>query len=401
VESRIKIHKARGAYESARTSLPCQHRREFCYLLYQCGRVQVTQPTVVPEQYGLKTLSLLSISHFLHRHLLWFLIAAYVIAVILPVPGLWIRDVSFGEISIFQQRTSASLLMVMLAMLMFNAGLGLKSSDLADLMQKKYLLLAGLAANLIIPIIYIYGMTIAMRLWYEPFEVQYILVGLALVAAMPIAGSSTTWVQNSNGNLALSLGLVFFSIILSPIVTPVTFNIFSEMASEEYEKVLQGLAAYGSGSFLGVWVVLPSLLGIATRLMISKDWQTRGVPYLKLINAIVLLLLNYSNASVSLPQAMAERDFDFLAITLLITTGLCLTLFAAGHGLGRFFKLNRAEELSLMFGLGMNNNGTGLVLASLVLSSYPNIMVPIIFYNLVQHVVAGAVYEVMSRKEGA
>ena len=51
--------------------------------------------------------------------------------------------------------------MIMLAMLMFNAGLGLKISDLKDLMQKKYLLLAGLAANLVIPIIYIYGMTIA------------------------------------------------------------------------------------------------------------------------------------------------------------------------------------------------------------------------------------------------
>ncbi|SET67120.1 bile acid:Na+ symporter, BASS family [Nitrosospira multiformis] len=344
-------------------------------------------------------LFLLSISHFFHRHLLWFLIAAYVIAVILPVPGLWIRDVSFGEINIFQHRTSASLLMIMLAILMFNAGLGLRCSHVKDLMQKKYLLLAGLAANLIIPIIYIYGMTIAMRRWYEPFEVQYILVGLALVAAMPIAGSSTTWAQNSNGNLALSLGLVFFSIILSPIVTPVAFDIFSEMASEEYEKVLRGLAAYGSGGFLGIWVVLPSLLGIATRLMISKDWQTRGVPYLKLINAAVLLLLNYSNASVSLPQAMAEHDFDFLAITLVITAGLCLTLFAAGHGLGRLFKLNRAEDISLMFGLGMNNNGTGLVLASLALSSYPNIMVPIIFYNLVQHIVAGAVHEAMSRKE--
>ena len=155
-------------------------------------------------------LFLLSISHFFHRHLLWFLIAAYVIAVILPVPGLWIRDVSFGEINIFQHRTGASLLMIMLSILMFNASLGLKCSDVKDLMQKKYLLLAGLAATLIIPIIYIYGMTIAMRLWYEPFEVQYILVGLALVAAMPIAGSSTTWAQNSNGNLALSLGLVFF-----------------------------------------------------------------------------------------------------------------------------------------------------------------------------------------------
>ena len=66
-------------------------------------------------------------------------------------------------------------------------------------------MLAGLAANLVIPMIYIFGVTLVMRLWYEPDEAQHILVGLALVAAMPIAGASTAWAQNSNGNLALSL----------------------------------------------------------------------------------------------------------------------------------------------------------------------------------------------------
>jgi BASS family bile acid:Na+ symporter len=176
------------------------------------------------------------------------------------------------------------------------------------------------------------------------------------------------------------------------------FYVFGEMASEEYEKVLHGLAAYGSSSFLGLWVVLPSLLGIAVRLMMSEAWQAGVMPSLKLVNSIVLLLLNYSNASVSLPQAMADRDYDFLAITLAITGGLCLTLFAAGHGLSRLFKLDQAERVSLMFGLGMSNNGTGLVLASLALSSYPNIMVPIIFYNLVQHIVAGTLQEMMARK---
>ena len=45
-----------------------------------------------------------------------------------------------------------------------------------------------------------------------------------------------------------------------------------------------------------------------------------------------------------------------------------------------------------MYGLGMNNNGTGLVLASLSLAAYPRVMLPIIFYNLVQHVVAGIVH---------
>ncbi len=343
-------------------------------------------------------MNLLSISQFLQRHLLWFLIAAYVIAVVFPIPGLWIRNVSFGEIAIYQQKTKISLLMIMLAILMFNAGLGLKISHIKKFFEKKYLLLAGLVANITIPIIYIFGVTVLMRLWSEPIEAQHILVGLALVAAMPIAGGSTAWAQNANGNLALSLGLVLFSTILSPIITPVAFNIFGEMASEEFEKVLQGLAVYGSGAFLGLWVVLPSLLGIAVRLIVAEDWVVGGIPYLKFINSIVLLLLNYSNAAVSLPQAIADQDYDFLAVTLVISAGLCLTLFAAGYGMSRLLKLDRTERVSLMFGLGMNNNGTGLVLASLALSSYPNIMVPIIFYNLVQHIAAGTVNEVMNRK---
>jgi bile acid:Na+ symporter, BASS family len=145
--------------------------------------------------------------------------------------------------------------------------------------------------------------------------------------------------------------------------------------------------------------VRPSLLGIAVRLIISKDWQTDKMHYLKFINSIVLLLLNYSNASVSLPQAIADHDYDFLACTLAISAGLCLTLFAAGYVMSRLFRLERDDRTSLMFGLGMNNNGTGLVLASLALSSYPNIMVPIIFYNLIQHIVAGIVNEAMNKRE--
>jgi BASS family bile acid:Na+ symporter len=337
--------------------------------------------------------TLLALSHFVPRHLLVFLIGIYALAVIYPTLGLWIRNTSFGEMTIFQDKTHVSLLLIMLSLLMFNAGLGVKTSHLRTVMQKKLVLFAGLTANLVIPMAYIFVMTLVMRLWYEPVEAQHILVGLALVAAMPIAGASTAWVQNSNGNLALSLGLVLFSTVLSPIVTPVALQVFGEMAADEYEVVLQGLAAYGSVSFLTLWVVLPSLLGLFVRLMVREAWVTAVMPSIKLINAIDLLLLNYSNASVSLPQALADRDIDFLVATLVIAAGLCLTAFASGYGLSRVFKLDQAETVSLMYGLGMNNNGTGLVLASLALSAYPRVMVPIIFYNLAQHIVAGSVHE--------
>jgi BASS family bile acid:Na+ symporter len=81
-------------------------------------------------------LNFLSISQFLHRHLLWFLITAYVIAVVVPAFGLQIRNVSFGEITIYQQKTNVSLLMIMLAILMFNAGLGLNFSHIKKYFEK-------------------------------------------------------------------------------------------------------------------------------------------------------------------------------------------------------------------------------------------------------------------------
>jgi BASS family bile acid:Na+ symporter len=48
-----------------------------------------------------------------------------------------------------------------------------------------------------------------------------------------------------------------------------------------------------------------------------------------------------------------------------------------------------------MFGLGMNNNGAGLVLAAMALGNHPEVMLPIIFYNLVQHLMAASVDHIM------
>ena len=89
---------------------------------------------------------------------------------------------------------------------------------------------------------------------------------------------------------------------------------------------------------------------------------------LKLVNLAVLLMLNYSNASVSLPQAVQNPDADFLAVTLTITLALCLVAFASGWLVARTLKVDPSEKAALVFGLGMNNNGTGLVLATMALA---------------------------------
>jgi BASS family bile acid:Na+ symporter len=79
-----------------------------------------------------------------------------------------------------------------------------------------------------------------------------------------------------------------------------------------------------------------------------------------------------------------------VTISLLMTVRSVL-MFAVGWAIARGFREGHNRCVALLFGLGMNNNGTGLVMASLALADHPRVLLPIIFYNLVQHLVAGVV----------
>jgi BASS family bile acid:Na+ symporter len=342
-----------------------------------------------------------SLSHVVHENFLWFVLGSYVVAAAWPTLGVMIRDVSFGTIILFKETVKISLPVVMLAFLLLNAGLGVQTSELKNLGRRPLVLAAGLAGNLFVPIAYIGVVSQTMQLWHNSDEVQNILVGLALVASMPIAGSSTAWSQNANGNLALSLGLVVLSTLLSPLTTPVVLHAVGLLTTGDYSEDLHELASSGTGGFLAVGVILPVLLGMAGHAAVGEARIASSKPALKLVNSINLLLLTYSNASLSLPQVVAEPDWDFLAVILAAVACLCVLAFVSGWLIAWLVRADVRQRISLMFGLGMNNNGTGLVLASMALADHPLVLLPIIFYNLVQHLVAGGVDFILSRKGAA
>ena len=338
-----------------------------------------------------------AVQHVIHRYFIWIIVSSYVIAATFPAFGLLIRGAEFGSVEIVQTHINFSLPSMMLAFLLFNAGLGIRTSELTTLMRNPSALLAGAAGNLLAPLAFVAGVSITMRLWHDPDEVQQILTGLALVAAMPIAGASTAWAQNANGNLALSLGLILLTTLCSPALTPIVLHAVGFMTTGDYSEDLHELAENGAGAFLGIWVILPSLCGMFAHRILGERRAALISPYLKLGNFGVLALLNYSNASLSLPGIVSQPDFDFVVIMLIIVTALCLVMFGVGYFLARGFNSGRAGTASLMFGLGMNNNGAGLVLASLTLSDHPGVMAPIILYNLVQHFVASLADKMLSR----
>ena len=184
----------------------------------------------------------------------------------------------------------------------------------------------------------------ALRAWHNPDEAAIVLVGLALVSSMPIAGSSTGWSQAAGGDMALSLGLVLGSTLLSPLTTPASLHALGMLAPGCYGEQLHLLAGRGTGAFLVAWVLLPSVLGIAARAALGEARVAIVERRLKIVAPLTLLVLCYANASSCLPQAFGQPDWDFLGIIIVFVTGLCMLTFAAGHVIGRMVGADRGQQ---------------------------------------------------------
>lgn len=341
-----------------------------------------------------------ALAEFLHRHLLKGILLGYALAAVSPAPGLWLRHAEVLGIGQGAGRWSMTAPKALLALLLLSAGLRVRIGQVGQVARRPGVLAAGLAANVLAPLLFLAAIVPVLRTWHDPSEAAAVLAGLALVSVMPIAGSSTAWARAADGDMALSLGLVLGSTLLSPFTTPAALQALGAIAPGDLGETPRRLAVQDAGSFLAAWVLLPSLAGIAIRSVIGEvragaiDRRTR------LAAPIAILALCYMNASSCLPQTLRDPDWDFLAMILAFVTGLCLATFTAGHVLASVLGVDRGRRASLMFGLGMNNNGSGLVLAAIAIGPAPLAMLPVLVYNLAQHVAAGVV-EGLLRKDRA
>lgn len=329
---------------------------------------------------------------FIHRHFIAVLLLTDLLAGLIPRPGLILREIVFGNLYwVDGSRVTVSLSFVMLTILLFNSGLGIQLSELKKIARFPVRLVAGLIANTAVPLLVVLGLHGLIGLWPNNTEIQWLLVGLAIVIAMPISSTSPAWAQNANGNVSLSLGLVLVTTLLSPFTTPLVLHAFGFLTSGKYASDLHALATQGANGFMFYTVVLPSTLGICAHFLIGEGRLAMVKPFLKLINFTLILALIYSNAATALPKFFAQPDCYFVVFSCTTTVTLCAAAFGGGWLISRWLKTDKADQAALMFSLGMNNNGTGLVFAATALAQYPAVLLPIIFYTLIQHVMAGII----------
>ncbi len=327
----------------------------------------------------------------LHRYFIWLLLASLSAAALAPQIGLHLQRTRLFEIEVGPARVTATTTTLLLSTLLFNAGLVTNLDEVRRIVGRPIMMIGGALGNFLVPLLFVAVFSLLSSIWHDADEWQQILTGLAFIAAMPVAGASTAWTQSANGNVSLSVGLVLVTTLISPLVTPFVIHGAAAVTTGDYGEDLRELAAAGSMSFLGAWILAPSLLGALAGRLPSADRVARAKPYLKLANSVIILALNYANASLSLPDAVARPDVDFLGAMIAVAFSLCVVSFATGHLFARLVSANREEMAALMYALGLSNSSAGLALASTAMPDHMGVMLTVIIYNLVQYFVAALV----------
>jgi BASS family bile acid:Na+ symporter len=278
----------------------------------------------------------------------------------------------------------------MLSFLVFGAGLAVQGAHLRAVFRQPTTLAIGLTASIVVPVLVLVAASPILAFWDDPSEARDLIVGLAVVAAMPVAGSSAGWSRAADGDCALSLGLVLLSTFLSPITTPLVLHAAGALAPLDAGGDLTQLAGSGgTGTFVTLWVVVPVLLGLLLRWCVGGPRADTASPVLKLTASVVLLVLCYANASTCLPGVLVDPDWDFLVLVVFAAAAMSGAGFVAGFGVARVVNADPTRRASLVFGVGMANNGAGLALAAGALMGSPMALLPVVAVNLVQHLAAG------------
>jgi BASS family bile acid:Na+ symporter len=291
--------------------------------------------------------------------------------------------------------------LLLLALMLFSAALLADLSQIRSVLQAPLLLCLATLAVWLGPALLVLIASHAVPLLVADQAATGVLVGLALVATMPVANSSTGWTQHAAGNLALSLALVVLSIALCPFVTPQLLGALGMSLSASERAYCEALVNRFSGELFIIWVIVPTLAGFACRRLLSPRRVAHVAPWFILSSAGALLLLNYINAAIALPQ-VRDSSVAVLFVAAAFATALSAVGLLAGWLIARLLRLSPEVRTALLFSLSMKHTGLALVLAASVLANQPVAILMIVLAALAQHLCAAIVqwFQQRSRQGG-
>ncbi|MGW7102772.1 sodium-dependent transporter [Streptomyces sp. NPDC054838] len=327
---------------------------------------------------------------FLRRRLGWASCAAYAAAAVLPAPGLWLRhghSTALGG----QLCVGFNVTEILLAAVLFAAGLLARPRALVRMLRRPRVLLAGLGLHLAAPLLIIPLIAVALRCSPDSDDGSGMVAAMVLTLAMPVAAGATVWTSGGRGDEPAILGLVLASALVSPLTVPVTIGALAPLLSAEYARLLAAAGGGTGGGFALTGVLLPCAAGIGCRLLLSARAERTVLPAAALTAVLAALLLTYVNASGALGQFLSRPRPLLLLAAVGTAAAVCVLSFGWGRWCARALRLGTPAGMSVTLACGMSNSSAGAVLITTAMPDRPQILLPVLAFGLLQKLAANRI----------
>ena len=319
---------------------------------------------------------------FIHRWFLLLLLLVYALAFTVPTPGIELRE-AYWEL---ESGMGLSLSQVLLATLLLLAGLGIDWQRLKVAFAKPVTLLGIVLLKCLIPLA---ALAICSVSLFPYSDSSPLAAGFAILLCMPAAASSPSWTQTAEGNVALSLAVLVGSTCAALILVLVCLPwvLVTAGISDTDPEPLQMLSIR---FYSALWVILPPLAGAWIRRQLGTHRFVKLRPFVRLLASLLLLLLVYAFAAMALRQVSESGDWQQVWVSLCTACAVALLSFGLGFGSGRLLKASRQDQIAVIYGTAMFNNGLAFLLLEPLVPASSAVFLPLLAFSLVQHLLAGA-----------
>jgi BASS family bile acid:Na+ symporter len=276
----------------------------------------------------------------------------------------------------FPQILSQVVLPLSLALMMFSLGLSLTVNDFRRIVISPRPALVGISMQLLLlPVIA--GLLIALVQLFMPLSHE-LIVGLLILAACPGGATSNIISHLSGGDGALSISMTAVVSFLVPFILP--FSLALQL-SWWGENIRVELSLIKTVLQLLLITVIPVLLAMTIRWY----WPSRVImlePFVRKLSGLIFILLVLSLMYGQWPQLqMIGMSVAVLCLALCVLSMLSAYLLARWQG------FDRKVIKTLSIEVGIQNAGTGMFIAAVVLNQPELALVPLM-YGLVMNIPA-------------
>ena len=242
-------------------------------------------------------------------------------------------------------------LSLILALMMFSVGLGLRVDDFRRVLRRPGVILFGTALQ----VVALPALTFLLTFLIAP--TASIALGMMVVAACPGGNASNVLTQAARGDAALSVSLTALSSALAVLTTP--FNIVFWAGLHPRTSSLLTTIGLDRWAFLSE-TALTLGLPLVTGLLLAERATRLAGRIRKPLHTLSLLALGgfIAGALITNGSPLATAGW-FIFPVLVIQDAMALLL---GYGAARLAGLSGAAQRAFTFETGIRNSGLGLVI---------------------------------------